>query len=136
MWLDGRLRDPAEPVISGLDHGITVGDGAFETCQVIDGRAFALTRHLRRLSRSLRGLGLDEPDLDAVRAGVDAVLAVRPDLGRLRITVTAGIGPLGSTRTPGPQTVLVVLGPVPAAAPDPDGALAGGSATSGPRSSG
>jgi branched-chain amino acid aminotransferase len=113
MWLDGHLRDPAEPAISGLDHGITVGDGAFETCQVIDGQAFALTRHLRRLGRSLRGLGLDDPDLDAVRAGVGAVLAERPDLGRLRITVTGGIGPLGSTRTPGPQTVLVVLGPVP-----------------------
>ncbi|MDO8107836.1 aminotransferase class IV [Isoptericola sp. b441] len=113
VWLDGRLRDPEEPVLSAVDHGITVGDGVFETCQVVDGQAFALTRHLARLTRSARGLGLDDPDLDAVRAGVSAVLGERPDLGRLRITVTAGIGPLGSTRTPGPQTVLVVAGPVP-----------------------
>ena len=113
VWLDGRLRDPEAPALSPVDHGITVGDGVFETCQVVDGRAFALSRHLARLTRSARGLGLADPDLDAVRAGVDAVLGERPDLGRLRITVTAGVGPLGSTRTPGPQTVLVVAGPVP-----------------------
>ncbi len=117
VWVDGSLRDPAEPAISAVDHGITVGDGVFETCQVIDGQAFALTRHLRRLTRSARGLGLDDPDLDEVRAGAAAVLARRPDLGRLRITVTAGIGPLGSTRSPGRQTVVVVAGPVPAPHP-------------------
>lgn len=111
VWLDGRLRNAEEPAISALDHGITVGDGVFETCQVVDGQPFALTRHLRRLTRSARGLGLADPDLDEVRAGVRAVLAGRSDLGRLRITVTAGIGPLGSTRTPGRQTVLVIAGP-------------------------
>lgn len=32
-------------------------------------------------------------------------------VGRLRITVTAGVGPLGSGRTPGEQTVVVAVGP-------------------------
>ncbi len=111
VWADGRLRDATEPVLSAVDHGVTVGDGVFETCGVVRGSAFALTRHLARLVRSARGLGLDDPDLDAVRAGVDAVLAELPDAGRVRITVTAGLGPLGSGRTPGAQTVLVVAGP-------------------------
>ncbi|MCV2394517.1 aminotransferase class IV [Actinotalea sp. M2MS4P-6] len=110
VWVDGRLRDPAEPAISAVDHGITVGDGVFETCQAVDGQAFALSRHLRRLTRSARGLGLDDPDLDEVRAGIAAVLDGRPDLGRIRITVTAGVGPLGSTRSGGRQTVVVVAG--------------------------
>lgn len=117
VWCDGSLRDPATPALSPVDHGVTVGDGVFETCGVAGGQAFALTRHLERLTRSARGLGLDDPDLDAVRAGVAAVLAERPGLGRVRITVTAGIGPLGSHRTPGRQTVLVVAGP--AAGPRP-----------------
>lgn len=111
VWADGRLRDPAEPVLLATDHGVTVGDGVFETCGVVRGHAFALTRHLARLVRSAEGLGLDHPDLDAVRAGVDAVLAAREGLGRVRVTVTAGLGPLGSGRTPGAQTVLVVAGP-------------------------
>ncbi|WP_182111231.1 MULTISPECIES: aminotransferase class IV [unclassified Actinotalea] len=117
VWADGRLRDAAEPVLSPVDHGVTVGDGVFETCGVVRGSAFALTRHLARLGRSARGLGLDEPDLDAVRAGVSAVLAAQPGAGRVRITLTAGLGPLGSGRTPGAQTLLVVAGP--AAPPRP-----------------
>ncbi|HEX5334028.1 MAG TPA: aminotransferase class IV [Cellulomonas sp.] len=116
IWADGRLCGPGDPVVTAVDHGLTVGDGMFETCSVTGGRAFALTRHLRRLARSARGLGLAEPDEDAIRAGVDAVLAVAdPDVGRLRITVTAGPGPLGSNRAePGTarQTVLVLAGPV------------------------
>ncbi|HWS56902.1 MAG TPA: aminotransferase class IV [Actinotalea sp.] len=117
VWADGRLREPGEAVLSAVDHGVTVGDGVFETCGVVDGAAFALTRHLARLVRSARGLGLADPDLEAVRAGVDAVLAVPDGLGRVRITVTAGLGPLGSGRTPGAQSVLVVAGPAGGAAP-------------------
>ena len=111
VWADGRLRDAAEPVLAVVDHGVTVGDGVFETCGVVRGSAFALTRHLARLERSATGLGLEPPDLDAARAGVAAVLAARPDLGRVRITVTAGPGPLGSARGDGRQTLLVVAGP-------------------------
>lgn len=111
VWADGRLREPHEPVVGALDHGLTVGRGAFETCEVVAGAAFALRRHLERLVRSVRGLGLPDPDLDVVRAGVGAVLAAGPAIGRLRITVTAGPGPLGALRPDGPQCVLVVGGP-------------------------
>ncbi|MGG7612573.1 aminotransferase class IV, partial [Streptomyces sp. ZG43] len=67
IWLDGALRDAGTAQVSVLDHGLTVGDGVFETVKTVDGRAFALTRHLDRLARSARGLGLPEPDLDEVR---------------------------------------------------------------------
>lgn len=111
VWVDGRLVDPDERVVTALDHGLTVGDGVFETCGVIDGQAFALTRHLRRLARSASGLGLDAPDEDTVRAAVAQVLAATPGAGRLRVTVTAGVGPLGSARTPGAQTLVVAASP-------------------------
>jgi branched-chain amino acid aminotransferase len=117
VWSQGRLRDPEAPLLSALDHGVTVGDGVFETCGVVGGRAFALTRHLARLTRSATGIGLPAPDLDEVRTGIEAVLASRGDLGRLRITVTAGLGPLGSGRLPSRQTILVSAGP--AAPPTP-----------------
>ncbi|MGV8977573.1 MAG: aminotransferase class IV [Cellulomonas sp.] len=115
IWADGRLCGVDDPVATAVDHGLTVGDGIFETCSVEGGRAFALTRHLRRLARSARGLGIAEPDEDAVRAGIDAVLATAgADVGRVRITVTAGPGPLGSNRAAAGstrQTVLVLAGP-------------------------
>jgi branched-chain amino acid aminotransferase len=107
IWTQGRMVAPDEAALSAVDHGITVGDGVFETCAVLDGHAFALTRHLARLERSAAGMGMAPVDVDTVRAGVDAVLAAAPDAGRLRITVTDGVGPLASGRSEGPQTVIV-----------------------------
>lgn len=111
VWVNGRLREPTEPVLSALDHGVTVGDGVFETCGVVDGQAFALTRHLRRLRQSALGIGLPEPDEAELRAAVAEVLAAGTGLGRVRITITAGLGPLGSGRLDGAPTVLVTAGP-------------------------
>ncbi|WP_419706639.1 aminotransferase class IV [Promicromonospora sp. NFX87] len=111
IWAEGRMVAPDEAALSAVDHGITVGDGVFETCAVIDGHAFALTRHLARLERSAAGMGMAPLDLSWVRSGVDAVLAAAPDAGRLRITVTDGVGPLGSGRSDGPQTVVVAATP-------------------------
>ena len=102
------LQDPTAPAVTVRDHGLTVGDGVFESVKVIDGRPFALTRHLDRLAGSAAGLGLPPVDVDEVRRGVDAVLAQEHlALGRLRITCTGGVAPLGSGRGDGPLTVVV-----------------------------
>jgi branched-chain amino acid aminotransferase len=111
MWANGRLVPAGAPTVSADDHGLTVGDGVFETAKVVAGRPFALSRHLRRLRHSAAGLALPV-DMDAVRAGVDAVLSAarpHPPLARLRVTVTGGPGPLSSERGDGPPTVLVGL---------------------------
>ncbi|MFI8205669.1 aminotransferase class IV [Streptomyces sp. NPDC085937] len=111
IWLDGALRDIESARVSVLDHGLTVGDGIFETVKVVDGRPFALTRHLDRLTRSARGLGLPDPDLDEVRRACAAVIEANPvPLGRLRLTYTGGQGPLGSDRGEHGPTLVVALG--------------------------
>ncbi|WP_460458098.1 aminotransferase class IV [Angustibacter peucedani] len=109
-WVDGRLLAPGEPALSSNDHGVTVGDGVFETLKVEDGVPFAMTRHLRRLATSAAGLGLPAPDVERLREGVEAVLGDAPpmEFGRLRLTVTGGPGPLGSGRD-GARSTLVVL---------------------------
>ena len=61
IWLDGALVPLADARISPLDHGLTVGDGVFETLRVYDGVPFAWRRHLRRLHASANGLGLGAP---------------------------------------------------------------------------
>lgn len=111
IWLDGSLRDADSAMVSVFDHGLTVGDGVFETVKATEGQPFALTRHLRRLARSARGLGLPEPDLDEVRRGCEEVLKAHPvPFGRLRITYTGGISPLGSDRgTAGPTLVVALV---------------------------
>ncbi|WP_030192832.1 aminotransferase class IV [Streptomyces sp. NRRL S-87] len=111
IWLDGELRDADGARVSVFDHGLTVGDGVFETIKAADGRLFALTRHLDRLARSARGLGLREPDLDEVRRACAAVLEANPmPLGRMRITYTGGLSPLGSDRGDAGPTLVVALG--------------------------
>ena len=118
-WVDGSLLpDPHARAVRVTDHGLTVGDGVFETLKVVDGRPFALGPHLDRLERSATGLGLDAPDRDEVLAGVRAVLDAAPlPLGRLRITVTGGPAPMGSGRGDEGQTVTVVSDEMPPAAP-------------------
>ncbi|MFF8865675.1 aminotransferase class IV [Streptomyces sp. NPDC015139] len=111
IWLDGELRDLESARVSVFDHGLTVGDGIFETVKAVHGKPFALTRHLDRLTRSARGLGLPDPDHGEVREACAAVLEANPmPLGRLRITYTGGHGPLGSDRGEHGPTLFAAVG--------------------------
>jgi branched-chain amino acid aminotransferase len=119
IWLDGRLYDdPREATIAGTDHGLVVGDGVFETLKVTEQGAFAVGRHLNRMSRSAAALSLPAPDHTLIREAIDAVLEGR-DFGRgkLRITYTGGSGPLGSETAYGPPTLIVALAPAAPAPP-------------------
>ena len=112
VWVNGEQADPAAASIAALDHGLTVGDGVFETCRVVNGVPFALKRHAKRLDRSMAGLGLPAADHGVLEAGIKAVLEGEPiPFGRLRYTVTGGAGPLGSDRLASPLTYIVAAGP-------------------------
>jgi branched-chain amino acid aminotransferase len=119
IWLNGRLYDdPGQASIAGTDHGLLVGDGVFETLKVTERGAFAVRRHLNRLSRSAATLGLPAPDHEQIREAIEAVLAGRDFArARLRITYTGGRGPLGSEAPYGPPTLIVALAPAETAAP-------------------
>ena len=113
MWIDGALADPATASVHWSDHGLTVGDGVFETIELRGGHPFALSRHLRRLGRSMEGLGLMGADLETVHdAADDVATAWGTSPGRLRITVTGGAGPMGSGRGDAAPTVIVAAAPM------------------------
>ncbi len=118
VWIDGVVQDAATATVPALDHGLTVGDGVFETLKVVDGTPFALRRHLDRLRRSAAVLDLALPLEDdelraAARQVIDAVAATGADPRRLRITVTGGPGPLGSGRDEAVPTVLLAAAAAP-----------------------
>jgi branched-chain amino acid aminotransferase len=112
-WVNGQLTPAGQATLPLLDHGITVGDGVFEAMRVIGGQAFALTRHLRRMARSASGLGLEFPG-DLVRRAVVEVLAANAErlngpVDVVRVTLTAGLGRIGSGRLPGSRPSVFAL---------------------------
>lgn len=114
VWVNGELIDERSASVSVFDHGFTVGDGVFESVRVNGGSPFALTRHLVRLARSARGIGLAEPDADLLRAACSAVLDASrlPGDARLRITYTGGLAPPGSGRGTASPTLIVAVAPL------------------------
>jgi branched-chain amino acid aminotransferase len=108
VWIDGHLIEAEEAKVSPFDHALLTGDGVFETMRVYRGRPFALHRHLDRLARSAAGLRLPLPDAEVLHAAVDYTLHANDCTeGRVRLTVTGGVAPLGSERgTTGPTVIV------------------------------
>ena len=109
VWVDGQLfASQDEARIGALDSGVVVGNGVFEALKVTERGPFTVRRHLERLDRSARSLGMPAPDHGYIEAGIEAVLEGRSYVdGKIRITYTAGPGPLGSQAAFGPPTVVV-----------------------------
>ncbi len=112
-WIDGSIVADDQACIPIVDHGLVVGDGAFETLVVVEGRAFAIRRHLERLERTAVGMGLPVPNLDALREGIETVVATNGyQRAKVRVTYTAGDGELGSGRNGGPPRAIVAEAPI------------------------
>ena len=122
IWFDGAVHQPHAPLLSALDRGLTVGDGVFDTCAVIAGRPFALRRHVARLARSAKAMGLPEPPAETVTAAA-LELAGRLDgeTGRLRVIWTGGPAPGGSPRTEAEPTLVLTASSEQVAHPSPAG---------------
>jgi len=120
-WVNGTMLPEGLAGIDPLDHGVTVGDGLFETVRVIDGRTVFWVRHLRRLRRAAARIGLDVSldDATLTSAASQVLHAAGVVDGRLRVTVTSGPGPLGPIRPTGPTTVVIAAAASP---PAPDAA--------------
>ncbi len=116
-WFNGELVPANDPVLRLNDHGVVVGDGVFETLKVTEGGPFALRRHLARLRESAARLGMTLPDDADLRSAANAVVdankvdANKAAPGLLRITVTGGPGPLGTSRGAGPISIMMTTAP-------------------------
>ena len=117
VWVDGAVAAGDDARISALDRGLLLGEGVYETAKVVAGAPFALTRHLARLRRSAAVVGLEVPWADAeLRAACEAAVGAGRagwpgDYGRLRITVTGGVAPLGPGGVADRPSLVVAAGP-------------------------
>ena len=113
VWLDGSLIPRSQARLSPFDYGFLYGYGLFETMRAYSGRIFRLERHLERLSRSAKILGInlsvETPELE--KALYDVLRANKLANARLRLTISGGEGgiapDLSSCRTP---VLLIVAG--------------------------
>ncbi len=119
VWIEGRLVEAHEATVAAVSPGVQVGLGVFESLGVVDGVAFALTRHLARLYRSAAILGIEVPVEDeSLRDAVAAVLAANPEATKVRITVSdqgPEVAPAvvvdATAQQEWPETADVVLSP-------------------------
>lgn len=88
-----RVVDPAMPVVSALDLGVTRGDGIFESASVAGPVAQALDHHLRRFASSARALDLPVPDEAAWRAALALALETADPMaaGFAKLVYTRGV---------------------------------------------
>lgn len=119
IWFGGRLYGADDtPSVPVTDHGFVVGDGVFEALKITPAGPFAVQRHLDRMTRSAASLELPAPDHAVVRDAIEAVCADQAwEFGKIRITYTGGLGPLGSAAAYGPATLVVIAEPTEAPAP-------------------
>ena len=115
VYLGGEFVPRGRAAVSIDDRGFLCGDAVYEVIRVVRGRFIEPERHLRRLARSLREVGLPAPALDLL--GVATDLIRRNDLGGREATVYAqvsrGAAPRQHAFPPSgtPPTVLVTAMP-------------------------
>lgn len=80
--------------ISVHDRGLNYGDGIFETCAVQNGKVLAWDRHLARLIRSCKRLGIEPPDQSLLNSEVNAICE-NTSLKILKIVISRGCGGRG-----------------------------------------
>lgn len=104
----GGLVDEADAHVSVLDHGLLLGDSLFETILTEQNDARLVDRHIQRLLHSAEAIGLNAPDAELLQSAIKEVIdPAAAGNGRLRITLTAGDGPLGLARGTSPRLLLL-----------------------------
>ncbi|MFO0963481.1 MAG: branched-chain-amino-acid transaminase [Phycisphaerales bacterium] len=112
IWLDGRLVDPSQAMVSVYDHGLLYGDGCFEGLRGYAGRIFKMESHLRRLEESAERIRLKIPysRADMGQAMKETMAACGMADCYIRLVVTRGVGTLGlhPFKCPRPGVFIVV----------------------------
>jgi branched-chain amino acid aminotransferase len=97
IFLNGKLVDEKDAVVSVFDHGLLYGDGVFEGTRVYDGNIAFLDEHMQRLLDSAKVIALDVGMTkgELIAATVETCKANGIQNGYLRHVVTRGVGTLG-----------------------------------------
>jgi len=111
-YVDGRYLPRGRASVSVEDRGYQFADGVYEVCEVKAGRLVDEERHMARLDRSLRELGIARPMSAAALSVVlhETVRRNRVHDGTVYVQVTRGVAPRDFPfPLPAPRPTVVVL---------------------------
>jgi branched-chain amino acid aminotransferase len=119
--IEGRLLPPEQAVVPVLDRGFLYGDSVYEVVRTYHGKPFELERHLDRMDRTARGIGLSLPPRERIVAELQRTLdaAGNPE-SYARIIVTRGEGKfgLGMHNAEGLNRLIIIVRPLELFAPE------------------
>lgn len=96
IFLNKKIVQEADAVVSVYDHGFLYGDGIYETMRAYNGIVFMIEKHLERLGRSASLTKLIIPDIGFITDAVRRTLEANKLFGAyIRVTVSRGKGPVG-----------------------------------------
>eukprot|EP01012_Entosiphon_sulcatum_P042853 TRINITY_DN56989_c0_g1_i1.p1 TRINITY_DN56989_c0_g1~~TRINITY_DN56989_c0_g1_i1.p1 ORF type:complete len:295 (+),score=46.85 TRINITY_DN56989_c0_g1_i1:24-887(+) len=107
---DGEPVTHENAVISIFDDTFQRGDGCFEVCRSYGGKVFALDEHVDRLARSAARLGMDLPEVGAIKEWSRTVASKAGEC-LVRILATRGAGSPANAQYAKP-TVFVLSEPL------------------------
>lgn len=106
----------AQENVLARDRGLHYGDGLFETMALRDGRVRHWDRHMQRLARGARALGIEVPDEAVLRRQLGDLAT--PEACVVKLIVTRGDGRRGYAPDPqAPSRCLWRVEPWPEPAP-------------------
>ena len=112
VYVNGRISDERDAVVSVFDHGFLYGEGVYETLRTYNRRLFLFDRHARRLRRSAGMIALDLPfsDDDLLQAITETIgRAALRDEAYVRVLVTRGVGELTYDPKATPSHTLAII---------------------------
>lgn len=111
IYLNDKLVDKSEAVVSVYDHGLLYGDGVFEGIRSYDGLVFKLKEHLDRLYESAHTLMLEIPMTKEKleHAVIQTLQANQLKDAYIRLVVTRGVGDLGLDPRKCPKATIFII---------------------------
>lgn len=111
IFMNGRMVDEKDAVVSVFDHGYLYGDGVFEGIRAYNGRVFRLEEHIKRMFESAHSIMMPIPyePQTLVKAVVDTVNTNNLWDAYIRVIVSRGVGDLGLDPFKCKNTQVVII---------------------------
>ncbi|MDZ7970557.1 MAG: aminotransferase class IV [Nostoc sp. DedSLP03] len=111
ICINGEFFNPNDAKISVFDHGLLYGDGVFDTIAAVNGHIWWLDEHLNRLLEGCNSIFLQHPwsKSELTELTHETFRLTGGDRGRIRITITRGVGDIPSYCLSSCQPNLIIF---------------------------